>query len=169
MKYFSYGSNMASARMASRVGRPVSFKRAVLRGYRRVFNKPMWEDPAHGYANIVPASGESVSGVLFDCTEADFLALDVYEGVADGHYERRDIVVECEGRAAKAIVYVACVPEDAPSIPSTPEYVGMVLQGAEQHSFEAEEIDAIFAASRVSRSAIPAVSPHDAVTSVGDV
>ena len=155
--------------MASRVGRPVSFTRAVLHGYRRVFNKPMWEDPSHGYANIVPARGESVSGVLFDCTEADFVALDVYEGVADGHYERRDIVVECDGRAEKAIVYVACVPEDAPSIPSTPEYVTMILQGAEQHAFETEEIDAIFAASRVSRAAIRAVSPHDTAASGHDV
>ena len=145
MKYFSYGSNMASARMAERVGRPVSFRRATLHGYRRVFNKPMWEDPSHGYANIVPATGENVPGVLFDCTEDDLRNLDVHEGVADNHYARREVTVDCDGQSEHAIAYVACVPADVPSIASTPEYVRMILDGAIEHGFAVDETERIVA------------------------
>ncbi|HKS07252.1 MAG TPA: gamma-glutamylcyclotransferase family protein [Gemmatimonadaceae bacterium] len=150
MKYFSYGSNMASARMAERVGRPVSFRRATLYGYRRAFNKPMWEDPAHGYANIVPAMGEKISGVLFDCTAEDLKELDVHEGVADNHYARREVTVDCDGHYERAIVYVACVPVDAPSLRSTPEYVRMILDGAIEHQFSGDEVEAIVAAAGLS-------------------
>jgi gamma-glutamylcyclotransferase (GGCT)/AIG2-like uncharacterized protein YtfP len=143
---------MASACMAERVGHPVSFRRARLYGYRRVFNKPMWEDPAHAYANIVPAHGEWISGVLFDCTDADLNTLDVYEGVADNHYARREVTVECGGHREDAVAYMACVPVHAPSLPSTPQYVEMILEGAREHCFTHNDIERIVEASGVAQS-----------------
>lgn len=146
IKYFSYGSNMSLTQTRLRLGRVPARTLARLPGYALAFNKPMYEDPTHAYANVVPAPGASVLGVLYDCTEADLRKLDVVEGVADGHYERRQVTVEVEGTATEATVYVGCADRVGPVLPTTDAYLQTILEGARDNRFPDHEVARILAA-----------------------
>ena len=109
MYYFAYGSNMDVKRLEERLGRAVTVKAAgrLQRDALR-FNKVASGNPREGYANIVEGLGEEVWGVVYEVTEEDLEQLNVYEGVAGGHYYRKKVSVELEdGTVVEAVTYVA--------------------------------------------------------------
>lgn len=65
---------------------------------------------ATGHFKAVPAAAAEIAGlVLLDLSRSEVSSIDDYEGVADGEYARRRVIVEVlepEGRLA-AEVYVA--------------------------------------------------------------
>lgn len=104
--YFAYGSNLSLTQMAARCpsARPAHLARAY--GWRFIIN-------ARGYANVVPdgvsdaaagVSGPGVFGVLYEITGRDEEALDGYEGVEQGCYEKVEMLVwiQC-GRGAERV------------------------------------------------------------------
>lgn len=115
--YFAYGSNMDVARLFEDRLKPqgvVADERigGRLDGWRLTFDKQVTRPGAPlgtGAGNIVPAAAEVVYGTLNALPSKGFEVLDVYEGVAGGHYERRSMpVVRMDnGETVEAITYVA--------------------------------------------------------------
>ena len=112
--YFAYGSNMNVARlldgrlaqkgvaMGARIG-------GRLDGWELAFNKIARTPAGAGAGNILVAPGQVVHGTLNAMPDAGLDVLDVWEGVAAGHYERRTLpVVRVDtGETVDAIAYVA--------------------------------------------------------------
>jgi gamma-glutamylcyclotransferase (GGCT)/AIG2-like uncharacterized protein YtfP len=141
--YFAYGSNLSKERMRQRIGRFPESQRAELRGYRLAFNKGTADSPT-AYANIVPDPAGIVWGAAYECSEAELKALDGFEGVSGGDYERATLIVAlADGRNAKATAYVAgkafVVPERAPD----EGYLRFILDGARSHRLPEEYVRSI--------------------------
>ena len=132
--YFAYGSNMNVARlldgrlaqkgvgMGARIG-------GRLDGWELAFNKIGRAQKGFGAGNILLAPGKVVHGTLNEMPDAGFDVLDVWEGVAGGHYERRTLpVVRADiGETVDAIAYVALLV--GKGLRPTREYLGHLLAG----------------------------------------
>jgi len=132
--YFAYGSNMNVARlldgrlaqkgvaMGARIG-------GRLDGWQLAFNKIARAPSGAGAGNIVVAPDEVVHGTLNAMPDVGLDVLDVWEGVAGGHYERRTLpVVRVDtGETVDAVVYVALLVGEG--LKPTREYLGHLLAG----------------------------------------
>lgn len=115
--YFAYGSNMDARRLFEGRLKPEGAAWGErlggrLDGWRLTFDKQVTRADAPagaGAGNIVMAAGEAVHGTLNALSLKGFDVLDVHEGVAGGHYERRTVpVVRADnGATVEAITYVA--------------------------------------------------------------
>jgi hypothetical protein len=112
--YFAYGSNMNAARLFDERLAPAGVPRGErvagrLAGWRLAFNKRARLPPGAGAGNIVPTADGVVHGTLNLLPPDGFAILDRYEGVADGHYERRlmPVVRTDSGETVEAVTYVA--------------------------------------------------------------
>jgi gamma-glutamylcyclotransferase (GGCT)/AIG2-like uncharacterized protein YtfP len=140
--YFAYGSNLLVDQKEKRTGRIRQAVRSRLKGYRFAFNKRGGSGQI--YANIVPDDAAEVSGVVYLCNPEAIRRMDQYEGVASGHYERIQVVVEKDtGETAQAITYVAG--EDFVCEPGKPtdEYLGKIVSGARHHALPEEYVKMI--------------------------
>ncbi|TGJ80070.1 hypothetical protein E0Z10_g8702 [Xylaria hypoxylon] len=79
--YFAYGSNLWMEQMAARCPNSYYTGRALLPDYR-------WQINERGYANIVPASGFTVHGLVYELGAGDEARLDRSEGVSSGAYSK---------------------------------------------------------------------------------
>ncbi|RSL45893.1 hypothetical protein CEP54_014077 [Fusarium duplospermum] len=79
--YFAYGSNLHVAQMAKRCPSSVFIGTGTLPGYR-------WQINERGVANVVPADGSSVEGLVYLVNARDVRALDRSEGVARKLYQK---------------------------------------------------------------------------------
>jgi gamma-glutamylcyclotransferase len=132
--YFAYGSNMDPARlvddrlkregvvMGERIG-------GRLDGWQLAFDKIARAPKGAGAGNIARAAGGCVYGTLNAMPEAGFKVLDYWEGVADGHYERRTVPVVRgdNGATVEAITYVAL--KVAAGLKPTRTYLKHLLAG----------------------------------------
>ncbi|MCP1335225.1 gamma-glutamylcyclotransferase family protein [Futiania mangrovi] len=98
--YFAYGSNLLRRQMAERCPAARGLTVARLEGWRFLINE-------RGVATIAPADGQTVIGALWELTGACEAALDRFEGVADGKYEKRIVpVIADSGTRHDALTYV---------------------------------------------------------------
>ncbi len=132
--YFAYGSNMNVARLLEARLKPerVELGERIcgrLDGWSLAFDKKARSPAGAGAGNIRPAPAECVYGTLNALPPKGFEVLDYWEGVADGHYERRTIpVVRTDtGEAVEAITYVALLTADG--LRPTRDYLGHLLAG----------------------------------------
>jgi len=132
--YFAYGSNMNPARLADQrlKERAVQMGPRIggrLDGWRLTFNKIARSPEGAGAGNIVEAPGEAVHGTLNRMPKEGLLVLDIWEGVAGGHYEQRTIpVVRADtGETVEAVTYIALKIGDG--LRPTREYLGHLLAG----------------------------------------
>jgi len=95
MYYFAYGSNMNLVYMYLRCPGAVPLGPAVLRDYRVV---------ERGYADIDRSPGDCVHGLLWEVTESDLHAMDLYEEYPEW-YIRYEVPVEMDRCEFLAIVY----------------------------------------------------------------
>jgi len=105
--YFAYGSNLSKRAMQERAPHAQPLIAAVLRGHALVFesNEPQGAPDAY-FANVRPHASAFVPGALYEIDASDLQALDMYEDVARGVYERvTKSVVRADGVSADAIVY----------------------------------------------------------------
>jgi gamma-glutamylcyclotransferase len=133
--YFAYGSNMNAVRLFEERLKPEGVPKGEriagrLDGWRLAFNKRARLPPGAGAGNIVPAVGEAVHGTLNLLPAKGFEILDIHEGVAGGHYERRLVpVVRADtGATIEAVTYVALLVGDEALRP-TRDYLGHLLAG----------------------------------------
>lgn len=121
--YFAYGSNMNLRQMERRCPGAFLKCRARLPEWRYFIN-------GEGYAGIERFSGSEVRGGVWSLQESHWNALDAYEGVDEGCYEKRRIEVRVDSgescRSLEAWVYLSTnLQYGRPS----PEYQSIVLQG----------------------------------------
>ena len=132
--YFAYGSNMSARRIRYRLGWAPSRVSAHLSDYVLSFNKQSLDG---GKANIQSSLGDLVEGILYSLNEADLEKFDIYEGVHENHYERKNIQVnDLNGHFISAIAYVAI--KTGPESRPTREYLNFLLEG--EHLLSAEYI-----------------------------
>jgi gamma-glutamylcyclotransferase len=132
--YFAYGSNMNPARLADQrlKERAVEMGPRIggrLDGWQLAFNKVARAPAGAAACNIVEAPGEVVHGTLNQMPEAGLAVLDIWEGVAGGHYKRAIVpVVRADtGETVEAVVYVAL--KVGEGLKPTREYLGHLLAG----------------------------------------
>ncbi|MDP2331307.1 MAG: gamma-glutamylcyclotransferase [Reyranella sp.] len=134
--YFAYGSNMSAARLFEDRLKPegVAWGDRIggrLDGWRLTFDKHARTPPGAGAGNIVMAAGAAVQGTLNALPRRGFDVLDIHEGVAGGHYERRTLpVVRADnGETVEAIVYVAL--KVTTGLRPTRAYLAFLLAGGD--------------------------------------
>ena len=132
--YFAYGSNMNPVRLVDGRLKPkgVALGRRIggrLDGWRLTFDKIARSPQGAGAGNIVMAPGDVVHGTLNEMPPSGFEVLDVWEGVAGGHYERRTVrVVRADtGETIDAVTYVALLVGEG--LRPTRDYLGHLLAG----------------------------------------
>ena len=100
-----------------------------LDGWRLAFNKIARSPEGAAAGNIVEAQGEVVHGTLNQMPDAGLAVLDIWEGVAGGHYKRQTVrVVRADtGETVDAVTYVAL--KVGERLRPTREYLGHLLAG----------------------------------------
>ena len=143
--YFAYGSNMNRAQMRSRAGQIFEEQLGRLENYEMLFNKKA--RGGSGTANIRPAPGKTVYGVLYKIPQSAFRNLDRYEGVPE-HYRRIEVnVTNGAGKKIAAQAFIATKVEK--SLRPASHYLQVILEGAGEHGLPAEYIAQIKAAAGV--------------------
>jgi hypothetical protein len=142
--YFAYGSNMQRATFTGRRGiAPIQALAARAPGWRLVLDKPAVIPTRHGMANIVPAAGEEVLGVLYEITPDDMAHVELTEGVLIGSYARITLpVVPLAGGAPIVAESLASDRHSADLRPSR-TYLALLIEGAEEHGLPSWWIDGL--------------------------
>ena len=137
MLYFAYGSNMHPGKMQERCPGCSFIAAAKFLDHRLAFSRLSATWRGGGVANIQPAAGSVVHGVIWDITEIHRDSLDVYEGYPTA-YTRKDVVVETfHGRTVTAFAYFARpVGEYQPSR----RYLQQIIEGARAHHLSPEYV-----------------------------
>jgi hypothetical protein len=98
--YFAYGANLDVAAMAQRCPRSRALGLGRLARHRVAIMK-------EGYATVVTDPAAMVHGLLFDLAFADVPALDRYEEVGSGLYQKiTQPILRAGGGSVRAMVYV---------------------------------------------------------------
>jgi gamma-glutamylcyclotransferase len=135
--FFAYGSNMSSSLIRSRAREVVEEQVGKLENYEIVFNKKARGGSAT--ANIHPASGKTVYGVLYKIHETALRALDRFEG-APQHYRRIELnVTDSQGNRVPAQTYIATKVEKG--LRPASYYLQSILQAADEHHLPAEYVE----------------------------
>ena len=126
MNYFAYGSNMNWPQMQRRcpssrfvcVGRLADYHFGITRHSRL---------RDCGTANVFPAAGKEVWGIVYDISDRDLLILDGFE---DGYRREKLSVYPAENGELPldALVYVAAIEENVPR--PNAEYRRLIIEGA---------------------------------------
>jgi gamma-glutamylcyclotransferase (GGCT)/AIG2-like uncharacterized protein YtfP len=126
VRYFAYGSNMAQDVIASHCPGHRFVGKAELPEYRLAFTRRSVRTGT-GVADVVPATGHSVWGVLYELDEAGLLAIDQKEGNGS-NYQRTMVRVRPEGREpyADVLTYAVIDPLDSEVQPSSGYLDGVV-------------------------------------------
>jgi hypothetical protein len=138
--YFAYGSNMQRATLCERRG--IVCQRALaarVPGWQVVFDKPPLIPIGESFANLVPDPNGSAFGVLFEIATEDLAHLDLTEGVLIGNYERVLITAHPLNDADTMVTaHTLTSARRDPSLNPSPRYMGLVIEGATEHSLPAD-------------------------------
>ena len=129
-RYFAYGSNMASDRLAGRVGDVTARGAACLREYRHTFTK--YGEDRTGKGNAVADVHGVVWGVVYEVTDQQLAELDEFEG----GYRRIEVEVDLDGELVPAVTYTAITPRRG--IRPSDEYLSHYERGIREHGIPVE-------------------------------
>lgn len=142
-RYFAYGSNMVAERMRERGAPFLAARPAVLRGHRLVFDKRGFDGSAR--ANVAPAPGAQVHGVVYDLEEGGLEALRGFES----GYDLVEVQVELlDGGGHLAARMFVARPDRRTNAPPTRSYLNLILQGRSEHGLPEEARAEVEAATR---------------------
>lgn len=133
IKYFAYGSNCDPAVMKRKGVRYTARQRAVLRGYRLLFNKKSLRErlpDSIGFANINEFKSGAVEGILYDLVADDLDTLDATERYPK-HYDRVRLVVEAKSGEEVCWAYQAQPEVTADGLVPSRNYLEHILAGRE--------------------------------------
>jgi cation transport regulator ChaC len=146
MWYFAYGTNMERRRLE--LHRAIRVKEArfgVLENYRLVFNRVSPIRPTTGCANIVPAAGHQVRGILYKISDSNISRLDVFEGAGTGRCHRERVLAMAEDNdLLEAEVYIADEVDD--NLEPSVEYLDAVIKAARESGLDETYIEETFLA-----------------------
>ncbi|MBT2969391.1 MAG: hypothetical protein B6D72_11730 [gamma proteobacterium symbiont of Ctena orbiculata] len=107
MLYFSYGSNMSSRRLLSRVPAAEYVTTATLHGHELVFHKRSRDGSAKCDACETENDNQVVIGIVYEISKADRAVLDRIEGLGKGYEVKGVEIITPQGRAMAAYTYFA--------------------------------------------------------------
>jgi len=141
--YFAYGSNMQRATFSGRRGiTPQRALAARVFGWRLVLDKPPLISMGQSFANLVPDETAAVYGVLYEVSSADYAHVEHSEGVALDNYRRTEVVAEPLHATGDPVgAYTLVSTKRAPDMRPSRRYVGLLIDGAEEHRLPAEYIE----------------------------
>lgn len=132
---FAYGSNMDFTQMCERCPSAVFVCIAMLKDHQLGFTRKSVKRGC-GVADVIPAAGENVWGVVYDVTEADRAALDSREGFKpvraenQNAYNRYPATVYPNGEETPLTVDIYfAVPQPNPPLPNQ-TYKDLIVNGA---------------------------------------
>ncbi len=133
MYYFSYGSNMSTARMRLRAPSATVVTVAGLIEHELRFHK-VGRDGS-GKCDIVEtrSPADVVYGVVFEIGEGEKIDLDRTEGLGIGYAQRQVVVASIEGRLLSATTYYATNVDRR--LKPFHWYKEHVVRGAREHGF----------------------------------
>ena len=149
VKYFAYGSNMLTRRLAdpSRAPSAVACGKAIAPGFVVRFHKVGAD--GSGKCTLVAVDGESevAHGVLYEVSYADCARIDRVEGVHTGGYVRNSVELRlANDRTVTAMTYLAGARYvDASRVPFD-WYRDLVVAGAIEHRLPASYVDELMRA-----------------------
>ena len=136
--YFAYGSNLLKDRFE--IERQIfvhTCHKAMLIGYKLVFNKKSKDTPNISYANLEDQPDEITWGVLYEIDKEDLVRLK--RDYEDG-YDRRPVKVNVGGRSVPAVTFMSnSICDELPRR----SYVQKILTGAEEKGLPADYIEKI--------------------------
>ena len=133
LRYFGYGSNINLVSLKAKGVVPYSSVKAVLNGWKLVFNVRHWFRHEGGVGNIMPSGNtdDHVEGLMHTLDESHLSALDLVESYGVG-YDRIEVDLNTKDGHCKAVTYVGlpgylnddCLP--------TQRYLNIIIRGAKQ-------------------------------------
>lgn len=141
VKYFAYGSNCDPAVMKRKGVGFGSRRRAVLRGFRLLFNKRAMRGNLPkdiGFANIAEDADGIVEGILYDIADGDLARLDGSERYPD-HYDRIDVTVESEAGPHRCCTYRAQPDKVCAGLTPSRDYLDHILAAGDFFSAQYRE------------------------------
>ncbi|MGD2201312.1 MAG: gamma-glutamylcyclotransferase [Candidatus Bathyarchaeota archaeon] len=138
MYHYAYGSNLSPNFLKEYCPSAQFLMKALLPNFRvefRYYSKKR----QGGISSIIPHPGGLVNGVIYEIPEDEMLRLDEVESVPQGFYIRETfLVLGDDGGWHEADLYRVVEPEG----PYTPakSYIGLMLEGAEEHSLDPDYI-----------------------------
>ena len=123
--YFAFGSNMDAAQMARRCPGAEPIGKATLADHRMVFRGPS-RNRGGGVLSVDPSPGDTVTGVLYEVTDAHLAALDRYEGAPEWYLRTTCLVCTEAGPVHEAVLYR--LPEHVVEMPPTAAYEEQVAE-----------------------------------------
>lgn len=131
--YFAYGANLDVEAMALRCPRSRFVGVARLARHRFALMK-------EGFATVVRDPQSNVHGVLYDLALADIPALDRYEEVSSGLYQKvTQPILRQQGGPVRALVYMGRGGE-ARGAMAKPGYMEAIIRHAQAHHLPREHI-----------------------------
>jgi hypothetical protein len=127
--YWAYGSNLNKAHMAQRCPGATPVAKLTLPRARLVFRS---------VADVVYDAESNCPGGLWRISREDEAALDRYEGVAGGLYEKRYILVRIGGREERCLLYTMRSREVAPPGQG---YLATIVQGYKDFGLDLAYLD----------------------------
>jgi hypothetical protein len=134
--YFAYGSNLDADQMRARCPGSRPLFRARLEDHRLDFThlSRKWRG---GAADVLPAPGERVWGVVYALSDDDWSRLDGFEG---GYARAGGRVLDDEDRAHDVTTYVVVAKG---RFPPTREYLDRILRWGAHWKFPEPYLDAL--------------------------
>lgn len=131
MLVWAYGSNLSKKQMRARCPDAIKVGPLIVDDCRLVFR---------GVADVTYSPGDCTPGGLWDITEKDEQALDVFEGVAQGTYMKRIMPIRYKGRNRKVLFYQMRISRGV--MPPSEEYVARIAQGYRDFGLDLADLSA---------------------------
>ncbi len=147
MLYFSYGSNMSSLRLESRVPSARFVTVATLHRHQLRFHKRGRDGSAKCDATATGDQDHRILGVVFDICPSEKPLLDRKEGLGNGYEEKLVQLIAPDGRQLQALTYYATAID--PRLKPFHWYKEHVLRGAREHKLADDYIGIIVAVDSV--------------------
>jgi len=130
--YFAYGSCMNEADFARTAPKAKRVGTAVLKNYRLAFTMYSQERRG-GVADILPADGHWVEGILYKLSPSDWDSLDLREG-APYVYRRKQIQVYLPDQTIRTVTTYEGVNRQSMEVQPSWEYAEIIWHGASELS-----------------------------------
>jgi len=144
---FAYGSNLCAASMAARCPRAKRLGLARLPKFRFALLP-------NGFATLVRDPAATTLGVLWEVSFGDLAALDRYEGVAEGGYEKLVLpVIRDKGGAVRVLVYLGRPNGSRERAP--PGYMETIVAAAAEQGLPRDHIEFLRACGGLAPEAPP--------------
>jgi hypothetical protein len=138
--YFSYGSNMSTARLQNRIASAVPVTVGWTGEHRLRFHKRGRDGSGKCDIEFTRQERDRVFGVVFEIAASDKLILDRFEGLGNGYDDKRIIITTAQDHQVEVVTYFA-THIDA-SLKPFGWYKEHVLRGMREHALPAYYIAA---------------------------